>query len=174
VKGSLWAAQFRGRKIAVHLYNFFELRDHPDAEPHIQVLAREMKKEVDRAKAGFEVLRMTGRTWMTVGGRTFQILEEGEWHTPFVTPDDGLHGATKAAKTVSSARCARVSYYLPDTGKLSDYERDVATFDKWAGSRPIHASPLEHQATPLKDSVYSGNYRGWKQHRKEVELDWVA
>lgn len=91
----------------------------------------------------------------------------------------------------SAARCARVSYGLLD-GKPATPEADDATWAKLVGIedvqhaarcspellspgewpyRPIHASPLEHQAMPAfapDHRALSGNLRGWVQFRKLI------
>ena len=83
------------------------------------------------------------------------------------------------ARKVSAARCCRVSYLKHD-GSASSIEEDIALCDRLAGSRPIHASPFEHQATPdrrVDDDGHQcwlmpenhGNLRGWIQNRKLIE-----
>jgi hypothetical protein len=37
------------------------------------------------------------------------------------------------------------------------------------GSRPIHASPTEHQAEAVDRGRYK-NFSDWRQHRHDVEL----
>jgi len=68
-------------------------------------------------------------------------------------------------KKVSTARCARVSYYLPESGKRSVIERDVELCDRLSSSG--HWSPFEHVATPIAEDIYVGNFRSWNQYRKE-------
>jgi thymidylate synthase ThyX len=48
--------------------NFFELRDHPDAQPEIRALAIAMKE--------------------AIAGSIPDRLHEGEWHLPYVTDVD--------------------------------------------------------------------------------------
>lgn len=140
--------------------NFFALRAHPDAQPEIRALAEAM----------LEAMRASE----PVG------LHHGEWHLPYVTDEeqDELaiehhpRVATELAKKVSAARCARVSY-LTFEGKSPVIEADLKLFDKLAGGVPLHASPLEHQATPrLPHSGWAypcGNFHGWAQFRKEFD-----
>lgn len=136
--------------------NFFSLRDHPDAQPEIQELARAMKKAMEES-----------------------IPVEGIWHLPYIggiefgealdsrncmgrSLDDVFHYLAK----LSSARCARVSYLTHD-GKRPDVAKDLELFIRLVGSDPIHASPTEHQAQAADDvNVQSGNFRGWHQFRK--------
>jgi hypothetical protein len=60
--------------------------------------------------------------------------------------------------------------YLTHDGKR-DPQADFALFDRLVSARPMHASPLEHVATPEQDwSVTTpGNFRGWLQLRHMVE-----
>ncbi len=151
--------------------NFFALRDHPAAEPHIQLLARRVKEA------------------MAVS--TPRPLLPGEWHLPFVT-DRILHGdyiqadgsllkgyTNELGIKLSVARCARTSY-LTHEGKTPDVAADLELYDRLVGAVPLHASPCEHQATP--DDIISetpdgptwrfpklhGNLWGWVQHRKTL------
>jgi len=65
-------------------------------------------------------------------------------------------------------------------------EKALALYDRLVGSDRIHASPLEHQGTPMKpysafevpesgvthkdrkNQMWSANFRGWIQHRKLI------
>ncbi len=92
-------------------------------------------------------------------------VNAGEWHLPFADrflPDDA---AVSAKKVVSTARCARTSYENHLGGY--DYSEDERLFGKLTGDPP-HAVPLEHPAEALADDSRVGNYRGWKQFRKEL------
>ena len=144
--------------------NFLELRDHPDAEPHIRMLAQAVRKCLEDES-------------------TIQTLEPGAWHLPFVEFDPegeddewrafehlGLVRETtfqgKPALTAGSpggilpeeweavlealiklsvARCASTSYKTVDGFDMT-LERATALYDKLVSSRPIHASPAEHVA----------------------------
>jgi hypothetical protein len=145
--------------------NFFGLRDHPDAEPHIAILAREMK--------------------LVMGASTPLKLKVGEWHLPYVDHNDfdaltahitkntpnresEFKRVLQSAIKLSVARCARVSYLTQD-GKTPTIEADLALYDRLVGGNPLHASPTEHQATPGDKDVRSGNFRGWVQFRKTLE-----
>jgi hypothetical protein len=160
--------------------NFFELRAHPDAQPEIHALALEMLNAM-------------------AGSQPHQ-LKPGQWHLPYVTKEDwrdAYHGPSQTPeweklKKVSTARCARVSYLTHD-GRPTTVEEDLALFDRLVGSKPLHASPAEHQATPDETdrerdttmAVYGGwrpsddewkqphlhgNFSGWIQHRKLLEI----
>src|SRR5208337_72397 len=68
-------------------------------------------------------------------------------------------------KRVSTARCARVSYFLPESGERSDVKRDLELCDRLSSSG--HWSPFEHVARPMPDNIYFGNFRSFCQYRKE-------
>ena len=125
--------------------NFFELRAHPDAQPEFQDLAYKMQAVLENAKP---VMR-----------------KFGEWHLPYLTDNEAYGGdmPLDIMRKCSTARCARVSYLTHD-GENPSQEKDVALFDRLAASRPLHASPLEHQATP--GDTDTGNFQGWTQFRK--------
>ncbi len=156
--------------------NFWWLRDHKDAQPEIQELARKMKEAYD---AHLPVR-----------------LEQGEWHTPYYM--DGWWNkdcptSLEDALAISSSCCAQVSYRRLDDS--IDKAREI--FARLIESKPAHASPMEHQATPIDVDAYSdgfcydelpkgitslsreddakgnqnfwsGNFRNWIQHRQLI------
>lgn len=148
--------------ISTTSFKHFELlRDHPMAEPHIQHVARLMSKVRSESIP--------------------ELLQVGQWHLPLVYEED-RHLSLEDQKKVSVARCARVSYVRQN--EIKDYTDDFALYERLVGSDPKHASPTEHQATPwvknlgvLGDPLWvplqSGNFLGWKQHRKEIEGEFV-
>lgn len=129
--------------------NWFELRDHPDAQPEIQKLARLMKDKMEESKPVY--------------------LNPGEWHIPFSgnLPDYVTGTATMSDGSkidvrndfelkVSVARCARISYNNVD-GTESDLSKDMDLFKKLITSKPLHASPAEHQAqVPYPQDYFNG------------------
>jgi thymidylate synthase ThyX len=147
--------------------NFFSLRMHKDAQPEMQTLATLMYHAIEES--------------------TPEVLSIGEWHLPYISREEVLahkaRGSFMDAVRCSAARCARVSYIKHDgaTPKLEDdlelfSQLVVRPFTDKRGSTltskdPIHASPIEHQATPDIQEVGSGNFRGWLQFRKIFELD---
>jgi hypothetical protein len=141
--------------------NFLWLRDHRDAEPHLQDLARLVKKAIDNATA--------------------LPIEPGEWHMPYITEED--REATRYLRVdeawewlckISAARCARISY-KPFDGDAS-YERELERYDSLVTADRVHASPLEHAAQPdvlvdgeFQNTHLSGNLaHGWIQYRKTI------
>ena len=159
--------------------NFYGLRCHADAQPEIKLLA-EMMREAQYKSVPTP-------------------LGEGEWHLPYVCEDDwdkandycrvgritrdmpSYSEMLEILKKVSAARCARVSYLTHD-GKPTSITEDLALFDRLAGSQPLHASPLEHQATPdsfdaidgWKAKQLHGNFVGWIQHRKLLPGEYIG
>lgn len=112
------------------------------------------------------------------------LLSHGEWHLPYVHLDDydlmlayaQDHQISPAdtfglPKRVSSSRCARTSYLTQD-GKR-DIAQDIdVLYNRLTTASPLHASPLEHPATPVPESEWlttPGNFLGYRQHRHEVE-----
>lgn len=136
-------------------FKHFEiLRTNEMAEPHFQYLAKLM-----------------------VSARSQSIpeaLKPGEWHLPLVYDEDREVLGLDALKKVSVARCAAVSYVRH--GERKEYEKDFALYDRLVTGG--HWSPTEHVATPIStwDKYNNGleaNFKGWKQHRKEFETEFV-
>lgn len=161
--------------------NFFYLRDHPDAQPEIAELAKKMREAYDNS--------------------TPVSLNPGEWHLPYIAiaryvPTDELQYfddefnriSLEDAKVISASCCAQVSYRKNDDSLDKAYK----IYRQLIESVPAHASPVEHQATPMNDEIeywerepgithcdregqlWSGNLRGWTQFRKLIpnEAQW--
>lgn len=136
--------------------NFLALRDHPDAEPHIQYLAKLLRKELNRKD-------------------NIQYLNNGEYHLPFISQSDFY--AIKSFHTIvkkSIACCASVSYKTVDDFDMTP-ERAEIIYDKLISSIPIHASPTEHIAyadryvnNEWSNSKLHGNFVGFCQFRKQL------
>ena len=129
--------------------NFFEQRCSALAQPEIRVAA-EMMREVYLDSEP-------------------QALGFDEWHTPYIQPDEDFD--IEIAKKVSVARCARVSYLTHDG--VRDVAKDLELFERLTDANPMHASPLEHVATPrgTRRAGGFGNFVGWKQYRHEIERE---
>lgn len=162
--------------------NFFYLRCHPDAQPEIQELANQMYAAYTES--------------------TPVQLKNGEWHVPYY--EDGVwqptgyvrigefdvqdldkHNRTLSeALAISSSCCAQVSYRRLD----DSLEKAQDIFNRLVDSKPVHASPFEHQGTPMwlnkagtnplfsegathldsNGHFWSGNLKGWIQHRQLI------
>lgn len=156
--------------------NWFHLRNHTDADPTIHVLANCMLAAYKES--------------------TPRQLVEGEWHMPYYQSgfwsayndtDKDVHGVTlHDALRISSSCTAQVSYR-----KLDDtLEKANSVYARLVESEPVHASPTEHQATPIPQvhgslldlgnwpdgvthmdrnaNFWSGNFCGWIQHRQLI------
>lgn len=148
--------------------NFFGVRWHPDAQPEIEELARRM----------YEALQAS----------TPLPLEPDQWHLPYVPPEEAEALGLDTARRCSAARCARVSYLNHD-GSEPNVAKDLETFAKLAGDpngppQPLHASPMEHQATPdrladpnnpdsWRHPNQHGNFQGWRQFRKMLAREQI-
>lgn len=127
--------------------NFYSLRAHKDAQPEIQALAYAMRDAHDHSVP--------------------KILRQGQWHIPYILDEE--QNMPNAVKTqLSTARCARVSYWYHD-GKKPSIEQDLQLHDRLVGSKPIHASPTEHQAICMNDNKQYKNFVGWDQYRSFIE-----
>lgn len=154
--------------------NFFWLRNHEDAQPEIKELARLM--------------------WEALQSSTPFELKPGDWHVPYFNSGYWPQSSDfplEDALAISSSCCAQVSYRrLDDT-----LEKAKMIFQRLVESEPVHASPFEHQATPMRvakwpeyidpsvwlsdeeegvthadrdGNYWSGNFIGWIQHRQLI------
>jgi hypothetical protein len=143
---------------ATQWQNFLWLRQHHAAEPHLQDLAN-----------------LVGAAMKYC---TIQHLEFGEWHLPYITEEEKRLYHTDVLKKLSAARCARISY-KPFNGDAS-IAAELDRYNLLVTDERVHASPLEHQATPdrihpddLKSQhwelpLFHGNLTGWIQARKLI------
>lgn len=125
--------------------NFFALRCHRDAQPEFQAVATQMRQ-----------LLLTS---------TPQKLRPGEWHLPFIGNLEKERLPLEMQKQISAARCARISYQLPEGG-FSTPDRDLELCSRLTAP-PLHASPFEGVAIALPKRERSANFMGWKQWRKD-------
>ncbi|QEQ94986.1 hypothetical protein pEaSNUABM56_00211 [Erwinia phage pEa_SNUABM_56] len=177
---------------ATEFENFWWLRVDKDADPTIYALAEIMHKSFKES--------------------TPELLKAGQWHTPYVyhstKADDSFHGyyvvgdddwpvelTEQEALAISASCCAQVSYRRLNNTK----DKALDIYEKLLSGNKVHASPFEHQATPLAKTIddswkgrylnnhddpntwekgithvdrdgnfWSGNLRGWSQHRQSV------
>lgn len=163
---------------ATDFANFFHLRNHHDAQPEIRQLAQAMYSARETSNP--------------------QPLNPGEWHLPYVNTsrtEDGTliyhQGSTqlsvKDAIKISASCCAQVSYRQLDTS----LNKAIRIYDRLVNASPVHASPFEHQASPMQTpsitsltksvsaepgithvdtflNCWSGNFCGWIQHRQLI------
>lgn len=162
--------------------NFFALRVSKLAQPEIYKIAKMMEETYKRS--------------------TPKELREGEWHLPYVLPEervvrlsvdevtdtpDGVQVLPAGEAKIkawhatlvqfSTARCARTSYATHETGTV-DQVKDIGLYDKLTPSR--HLSPHEHPARvgteeEIAGREFIGNFRApWIQHRKDIVGEAVA
>lgn len=159
--------------------NLWHLRDHEDAQPEFAALAKAMRAEYTTS--------------------TPALLNPGEWHLPYIdmyrsTLGNTLHYLSQDreelsiedARIISASCCAQVSYRKND----DNIDKARKIYRQLIESTPAHASPVEHQATPMptryatgeysrdwpegishrdRDGNYwSGNFKGWIQFRKLI------
>lgn len=154
--------------------NWFNLRDHKDADPSLQALASLMKKAMKKSKP--------------------VELKPHFWHIPFVEDycknnkqyfkigDKKL--TLKQALSISASCCAQTSYRKLDFS----LEKALDIYKKLIKSKPCHASPVEHQCIAIekmpnfldyfnikgvthidKNKIpWSGNFHGFIQHRQLI------
>jgi hypothetical protein len=156
--------------------NWYWLRDHEDAQPEIAELAKMMHNCHEASIP--------------------QEIHPGQWHVPYVTRtfigDDisyyvnNVRISVEDARMVSASCCAQVSYRKSD----DSLEKARMIFDRLINSEPVHASPVEHQASPMitvceswghrvpwedgithmdrRGKFWSGNFKGWIQFRQLI------
>ena len=133
--------------------NFFELRDHEDAQPEIRALAVVMKEAMGSSSP---VLRSESSS------AGFHA-----WHLPYVTFEERELYRLDILLKASTARCARVSYKNHDQTEPS-IKKDIELHDALVDAAPLHASPTEHAACG-RGNTFQKNFKGWKQYRAYVE-----
>lgn len=127
--------------------NFFKLRSNrwnKEAQPEFAEIANMMLEIYEEHKPkslGFE-----------------------EWHLPLIQEDEKILPIADLIK-ISVARCARISY-LNHNGQRA-IEDDLNLYQRLIDSK--HFSPLEHCAQAFYTNQYFGCFRGWLQHRQQME-----
>lgn len=132
---------------ATDFENFWWLRVDKDADPTIFALAESMKRAFDESDP--------------------EPLSPGQWHTPYVdhlvtvgeqATEDTFEYCVldennkpviltvEEAKAISASCCAQVSYRVLNNTK----DKALDIYGKLLSGNKVHASPFEHQATPMK------------------------
>ena len=134
--------------------NFWALRCHPEAEPHMQNIAEHTREAANASE--------TDR------------LFEGDWHLPLIGFDGDEQLSVSDAVKVSAGRCARVSYLTHDGRR--DVQADIDLCQRLVTSK--HFSPTEHQARCWEGVTTpdaSGNLGlGWVQFRKTLHGEYQS
>lgn len=77
-----------------------------------------------------------------------RLLLPGQFHTPYIRPDEKADLGIPEILKLSTARCARTSYLTH--GGLRDTDADYKLYERLRTNRPGHASPFQHIATPAE------------------------
>lgn len=156
--------------------NWFNLRNHPDADPTIHALAETMEKAMDESIP--------------------KHLVPDHWHIPFVNEEtssfrqqffdeNGNEITLKEALMISASCAAQTSYRKLDFS----IEKAKNIYNKLIISKPCHASPVEHCARAIPKFMnpmdyfnlngvthidrngipWSGNFHGYIQYRQLIE-----
>lgn len=135
--------------------NFLRLRYNKNAQPEMICLAKAIHDAIK-----FSVPR---------------VLTPEDVHLPYITEQEAETRSIIECIKTSVARCCRVSYKSNETGKLSDFDKDVALFERLY--KDHHMSPFEHvgfvpnQGRLSKETHIDlqRNFRGWYQFRAFVD-----
>lgn len=134
--------------------NLWHLRDHPLAQPEFGELGSIMHHLYDVSVP--------------------ELLQAGEWHLPYCTRSFGSYYVgdeevdLPTAKIVSTSCCAQVSYRKND----DSIEKAYDVYSKLGLDQdedPKHASPTEHQATPMAPMHHANMLRWYKPSRNIPE-----
>lgn len=158
--------------------NFMALRDDEAAQPEIYSVAQVIKQLLEES------------TPKLLDGR--KVANEA-WHMPYIdyekdfvavmneVPNVNPEDIHEILRKISVARCARLSI-RPFDGD-SSIGKELARYERLIISRPVHASPAEHIATPdtivprvtqdiapayWENRQEHGNFYGWRQYRKMI------
>ena len=141
--------------------NFFALRCHPDAEPHMQKIAYMAQLAYYKS--------------------TPEVLEVGQWHTPYIKPEEYAEIYTwsivnevkpvDAVVSISTGRCARTSYLTQEGTR--DFGKDIELHDRLRYHVPLHASPFEHVCQAMGNNERYAKYTGWKSYRHFLPREYV-
>lgn len=154
--------------------NLFNLRNHEDAQPEFEELARVMQTAVNESEPN--------------------KLKNGQWHLPYIDLIDGkyfcngIEYCLDDAKLISISCCAQVSYRRLDDG-IEKAKNLVERLRLDSKSKQSHYSPSEHQAVAIDNDnipfnpntwqkgithvdrmggLWSGNFQGWIQNRQLI------
>lgn len=121
---------------ATEYENFFQLRDHPAAQPEFRKVAKLMKECLETSVP--------------------QDITFDQWYLPYVGIKDSMDPEIENHIKVSVSCCAQVSYRNLD----ESLEKSLRLYEML--TKNFHMSPFEHQAkvselpTELKDVPFSG------------------
>lgn len=141
--------------------NWFNLRNHPDADPTIHALAETMEKAMEESEP-------------------YRLMPD-QWHIPFVKEqvniyeqqffdEDDNEISLEQALMISASCAAQTSYRKLDNSL--DKAGDI--YKKLIESKPCHASPVEHQAMAIARSSDTWSYFDIKgvTHIDNCKIPW--
>lgn len=154
---------------ATDFNNFRWLRCDADADPTFETVAEMMMAAYDNS--------------------TPELLKAGQWHTPYVEHWEDAQGnmgymikssdveggedtgpykllTEEEALAISASCCAQVSYRMLN----STYEKALDIYSRLVSGKKVHASPFEHQATPM-DFDNQGEKRMWMMANVDIDQD---
>lgn len=164
--------------------NFFALRNHQDAQPEFAALARMMKEAMEDSRPA---VLQPGEWHIPYMVRSTNDEGNTFWHSVADGKVSCQGYLLEDALMISASMAAQESYRKSDPS----LEKAKKIFTQLVESKPCHASPVEHQAMamehhtnyPVPDTnewpqgithidrnnlFWSGNLRGWIQHRQLV------
>lgn len=118
--------------------NFFWLRDDPAAYPPMAKIAAMMKEVVESA----EPMELKAGEYHVPGVTRIRCAETGNLH--YHDPE-GVELSLQEAIELSMSLCAQQSFRKADASS----GKTESVIDKLFNGNKVHASPSEHQATPI-------------------------
>jgi hypothetical protein len=173
---------------ATEFENFFWLRCDPDAQPEIKEMAELMYTCMEISRPTVIGVGEWHTPYVKQVPHPLGIDYYAEGTTPYDTAHSGENRLTvEQAISISASCCAQVSYRNID----NTFDKAMQVYSRLGvGGNKIHASPFEHVATPMKNQskrlepcmwvkgithmtrdgdYWSGNFRGWIQHRQQLD-----
>jgi thymidylate synthase ThyX len=125
--------------------------------------------KINASQAEIHIQKIAEMMWDAYNDNVPKQLEAGQWHLPMGNDIDYYElgsissshyknnpnevvDVNKWALKVSTARCARLSYYTLGDDPKVDYEADIKLHDRLLESK--HMSPMEHCARAMSDKEY--------------------
>lgn len=171
-------------------------------------------RKVNKGLADIHMMDLAEAIWDAINESEPRILQPGEWHIVFgekleipklmslahaqltkhnreyaPTAQELQPIVTELSIKISTAMAARTSYTVVGDEKEISYEKLIDIHDKLIVQKPLHASPMEHNAQAMTDEEYAGysktkltkkgefitengwcrNFKGFIQYREILE-----
>lgn len=165
--------------------NVFYLRNHKDADPTIALLFKQMQELWENT----EELAVDTDEFHTPYVESLMTAKGGVIWREYFNENHEIISVEDAIK-ISASCCAQTSFRKND----SSADKADMVYDRLVNSKPVHASPFEHQGKPMQKhenpfdaskwepgithvnrqgELFSGNFRGWIQHRQLIEGNFL-